>query len=86
VDAKDLIDSIRKDLMEKGFSMPMSKGRDTIARLLYGRNYSPVIAASRAGNLADAKINDIGINDIRKRYGDEQVNLALEVARHYLAN
>lgn len=80
MDAKELIDAIREALAARGFTMPMSKGRDAIARLLYGRPHSPVIAAMRAGTLGGPEINDIGIADIKMRYGETHANLAVEVA------
>jgi hypothetical protein len=84
MNTKDLIDAVRRDLDEHGFSMPMSKGRDTVARLLYGCAYSSVIAASNAGTLGEAKINDVGTSDIRTRYGNAKAELAVEVAKRHL--
>lgn len=84
MDAKELVDAIRIDLAARGFTMTMSKGRDAIARLIYGRPLSLVIAAMRAGTLDQPAINDIGVADIKMRYGEAHANLAVEVATFFL--
>jgi hypothetical protein len=43
--AKHFVESIRRDF---DFHLPLSRYRDLIARLVYGRSYSAAIAAERA--------------------------------------
>lgn len=84
MDARELIDAIRDALAVRGFTMKMSKGRDAIALLIYGRPYSPVIAAMRSGTLKQPAISNIGAADIKMRYGESHANLAVEVATVFL--
>ena len=58
MDAKILVDRVRATLAMRGRVLSMAKGRDLIARLLYGKAYGAAIAAEKAGVLPQPRLID----------------------------
>lgn len=52
--AKDVVDKIRRVAEANGFGpLPLSKARNAVSLTVYGKPYSAVVAADRAGALQD---------------------------------
>lgn len=79
--AKDLIDGIRRDFP---FPLTLARYRDLIARLVFDRPYSSVIAADRAGKLSPPIVQDTVLSALALEYGD-RVHALADVAREHVA-
>lgn len=84
--AKDLIDAVRKAFIAEGFEMKLQVGRDHIAKVFFGKSYSAVIAAERAGKLAPPRIIEVGLRDIQARYGVHKREVIARLSQVFLEN
>lgn len=76
---KKLVDNIRLDF---DFNLSLNRYRDLIARIIFGRPYSAVMAAAQAGKLAPPKVDDDLVESLREDYGRAVSDLARVAHRH----
>ena len=64
---KDLVDGVRRDIQ---IPLPLSRSRDLISRIIYGRPYSAAMAAESQGKLGPASLDSDRIEDLAEDFGD----------------
>ncbi|WP_147308647.1 hypothetical protein [Paraburkholderia sp. BL27I4N3] len=86
---KTLIDDIRVRADNSGAKFPMSRARNLIARLLFGRSYSASIAAERAGSWARPDLVASRTEKLREKHGpkvDVIVDIAVGLLGQYMSS
>ncbi|MEC5407109.1 hypothetical protein VOM14_16305 [Paraburkholderia sp. MPAMCS5] len=81
---KPLIEDVRLRAEKAGATLSMSRARDVIAHLLFGRSYSASIAAERDGWLLNPELTVSRTDRLRTEYG-RQVGLIADVATAVLS-
>ncbi|MDH1475821.1 hypothetical protein N5F13_15030 [Comamonas thiooxydans] len=76
---KTLIDDVRRAVAAAGIKLPMARGRNLVANLLFDRNYSALIAAERDGKLARPQIVSSRTDRLRAEYG-QNVDVVANIA------
>lgn len=81
---KELVESVRRAAEAAGLAIPLAKARNAIAFMLYGANYSAVLAAEKAGKAPAAAIVELRARDGGSRYRFDP-QLILKAARAHPA-
>jgi hypothetical protein len=80
---KEMIDAIRLEMGKRGFPTQMMRGRDIISGMLFGSSYSSVIAQAKEGTLLPPRFDHAALQDMRKRFSEDKVLLAVEIANKH---
>jgi hypothetical protein len=81
---ENLIERIRSLAQDRNVATHQARGRNLIARLLFGKAYNVIIAAERDGKLGAPALDDARTQLLREKYGAD-VDVVTEIAAIELA-